>query len=198
MSLGNFARGAALAGLLAGAGLVAGCGGKTPRNVLLITLDTLRADRVGSLRLQERADAGARRPGRAGRTIRGGDHDDSPDAVGAHQPLHRHVADDARGARQHRVLRRRQRQTLAETLKARGYRTGGFVGAFVLDARWGIAQGFDTYFDEFDLSEDVGPGLDAIQRPGGEVVDAALEWLGQPREQPFFALGAPLRSAHAV
>ena len=56
----------------------------------------------------------------------------------------------------------------------------------MLDARWGIAQGFDNYFDQFDLSEDVGPGLDAIQRPGGEVVDAALEWLGQPAEQPFF------------
>ena len=62
--------------------------------------------------------------------------------------------------------------TLAEVLKARGYRTGGFVGAFVLDARWGIAQGFDHYFDDFDLTEDVGPGLDAIQRPGAEVVDA--------------------------
>ncbi len=69
-------------------------------------------------------------------------------------------------------------QTLAETLKAQGYRTGGFVGAFVLDARWGIAQGFDTYFDEFDLSEDVGPGLDAIQRRGGEVVDQALRVAG--------------------
>ena len=43
------ARGAALVGLLAGAGLVAGCGGgKTPRNVLVVTLDTLRADHLGS------------------------------------------------------------------------------------------------------------------------------------------------------
>ncbi len=77
--------------------------------------------------------------------------------------------------------------TLAEVLKGRGYRTGGFVGAFVLDARWGIAQGFDHYFDEFDLSEDVGPGLDAIQRRGGEVVDHATAWLGQPATAPFFA-----------
>ena len=68
---------------------------------------------------------------------------------------------------------------LAEVFKARGYRTGGFVGAFVLDSRWGIAQGFDEYFDDFDLSEDTGPGLDSIQRPGNEVVDKALAWLGR-------------------
>ncbi len=68
-------------------------------------------------------------------------------------------------------------QTLAETLKAQGYRTGGFVGAFVLDRRWGIAQGFDTYFDEFDLSEDTGPSLEVIQRRGSDVVDRALPWL---------------------
>ena len=88
----------------------AGCGrGSTPRNVLIVTLDTLRADRVGSYGYK-----GAQTPvldalAARGRTIRGGDHDDAPDAVGAHQPLHRHVADDARGARQHRVLRRRRR-----------------------------------------------------------------------------------------
>ena len=35
----------------------------------------------------------------------------------------------------------------------RGYRTGAFVGAYVLDSKWGIDQGFDTYFDDFDLSE---------------------------------------------
>ncbi len=77
--------------------------------------------------------------------------------------------------------------TLAEQLKGRGYRTGGFVGAFVLDARWGLAQGFDHYFDDFDLTEDVGPGLDAIQRRGAEVVDAATAWLKQPDPSPFFA-----------
>src|SRR5262249_62054630 len=41
--------------------------------------------------------------------------------------------------------------TLAEVLKERGYRTGGFVAAYVLDHKWGIAQWFDRYFDHFDL-----------------------------------------------
>src|SRR5262245_51040961 len=78
--------------------------------------------------------------------------------------------------------------TLAEVLKANGYRTGGFVGAFVLDRRWGIAQGFDTYFDDFDLSKyQLAAGIDAAQRPGRDVVDRALAWLGQPSKSPFFA-----------
>ena len=75
-------------------------------------------------------------------------------------------------------------------LKASNYRTGGFVGAFVLDRRWGIAQGFDTYFDDFDLSKyELAAGIDAAQRPGREVVDHALEWLRaqQSAAQPFFA-----------
>ena len=50
--------------------------------------------------------------------------------------------------------------TLAEVLREKGYRTGGFVGAFVLDRRWGIAQGFDRFFDDrtlFDHSRFVQP-----------------------------------------
>src|SRR5213078_2625029 len=83
-----------------------------------------------------------------------------------------------------------EQTTLAEVFKARNYRTGGFVGAFVLDRRWGIAQGFDTYFDDFDLSKyELAAGIDAAQRPGREVVDHALEWLRgqQSAAQPFFA-----------
>ena len=73
-------------------------------------------------------------------------------------------------------------------LQPRGYRTGGFVGAFVLDRRWGIAQGFGDYFDEFDLSKfEMAGGLDAAQRPGREVVDHALAWLEKDTTQPFFA-----------
>ena len=42
--------------------------------------------------------------------------------------------------------------TLAEVLRDQGFATGGFVGSFVLDSRRGIAQGFETYFDDFDTS----------------------------------------------
>jgi arylsulfatase A-like enzyme/lipopolysaccharide biosynthesis regulator YciM len=77
--------------------------------------------------------------------------------------------------------------TLAELLKANGYRTGGFVSAFVLDSRWGISQGFDTYYDDFDLAKYEGVGMDAIQRRGDETAAKAQEWLAEERARPFFA-----------
>ncbi len=78
--------------------------------------------------------------------------------------------------------------TLAEVLRDKGFRTGGFVGAFVLDRRWGIAQGFDRYFDDFDLDKYAdAAAMDSIQRPGSEVVDRAIDWLRTETARPFFA-----------
>src|SRR6185295_6038705 len=82
---------------------------------------------------------------------------------------------------------RDEETTLAEALKARGFRTGGFVSSFVLDSRFGIHQGFARYFDDFDLDKHAGRGMDAVQRRGDETVAKALEWLSQERETPFFA-----------
>ena len=72
-------------------------------------------------------------------------------------------------------------------LKSKGYRTGGFIGAYVLDSKWGISQGFDTYFDKFDLSESRAMSVGSIQRPGNEVVDQALPWIKESAKAPFFA-----------
>src|SRR4029078_957263 len=79
--------------------------------------------------------------------------------------------------------------TLAERLKAAGFRTGGFVRAYVLDRRWGIAPGVDSYFDDFDLGKAKGAVLATVERPGNEVVDRALAWLDQARASRFFAGG---------
>lgn len=77
--------------------------------------------------------------------------------------------------------------TLAERLQARGWKTGGFVGAYVLDAKWGINQGFDTYFDQFDLTKYKRISLGDVARTAGEVVDAAIPWLDQHAGGKFFA-----------
>jgi arylsulfatase A-like enzyme/Tfp pilus assembly protein PilF len=58
--------------------------------------------------------------------------------------------------------------TLAESLKNKGYATGAFVAAFVLDSRWGLDQGFDTYYDNFDLTKYKTVSLDSVQRRGDE------------------------------
>ncbi len=184
----SWSRAAALAGVVALLAVLPACRrDATPVNVLVVTLDTLRADRVGAY-----GYGAARTPTLDALAARGARFTSAttttPLTLSAHTSLFTGTWPTTHGVRDNTGFYVDDSvTTLAEVLKGRGYRTGGFVGAFVLDARWGIAQGFDHYFDEFDLSEDVGPGLDAIQRRGGEVVDQATAWLGQASTQPFFA-----------
>ena len=77
--------------------------------------------------------------------------------------------------------------TLAERFQAAGYRTAAFVAAYVLHSRWGIAQGHDTYDDLFDYAGLEDRALTDVERPAAPVVDAALQWLKQPRgDRPFY------------
>jgi arylsulfatase A-like enzyme/Tfp pilus assembly protein PilF len=77
--------------------------------------------------------------------------------------------------------------TLAEVLTGAGWATAGFVSAFVLDGRWGIGRGFATYFDHFDLKAMEHANLGSVQRDGAETVAAAVAWLDRrPRDRPFF------------
>jgi arylsulfatase A-like enzyme/Tfp pilus assembly protein PilF len=77
--------------------------------------------------------------------------------------------------------------TMAELFKAKGYETGAFVGAWVLDSKWGLDRGFDTYFDEFDLRKFQAVSFDTVRRPANEVIDAALPWLEARKGGRFFA-----------
>jgi arylsulfatase A-like enzyme/Tfp pilus assembly protein PilF len=85
--------------------------------------------------------------------------------------------------------------TLATRLSASGFRTGAFVGSFVLDHRFGLNRGFDTYDDEIPRDPEAPAALEA-ERPGSEVVDRALAWLDKQDGRPFFAW-VHLYDAHA-
>ena len=156
-------------------------------NILIVSIDTLRADRVGSY-----GYAAAKTPtldGLAARGLRFAQATTvAPLTLPAHASLFTGTFPTFHGVRDNGQFYLGDEQTtLAEVLKGQGYRTGGFVSAFVLDRRWGIAQGFDTYFDNFDLSKyELAAGIDAAQRPGNEVVDQATVWLREKSEQPFF------------
>jgi arylsulfatase A-like enzyme/predicted Zn-dependent protease len=156
-------------------------------NVLVVSIDTLRADRVGSYGHRSAGTPALDRL--AARGVRFSNASTTtPLTLPAHTSLFTGLFPEGHGVRDNGGFYvSPDAVTLAELLRARGYRTGGFVGAFVLDGRWGVRQGFDTYFDEFDLSKTELPGLDAIQRRGGDVVDRALEWLGAGDGRPFFA-----------
>ena len=76
--------------------------------------------------------------------------------------------------------------TMAEVLKGAGYATGAFIGAWVLEARWGLGQGFDKYSDEFDLSKYKVISLGTVQKTGEEVVNDAITWLDTVKTGKFF------------
>jgi arylsulfatase A-like enzyme/Tfp pilus assembly protein PilF len=170
--------------------------GGGPPNLLLVTIDTLRADHVGSYgypaartpRLDSLAARGLRFARAA--TV-------TPLTLPAHSSLFTGTFPAHHGVRDNGGYYLGDANvTLAEALQGRGFRTGGFVSAFVLDSRWGIHQGFDRYFDDFDLSRfDKAHGMDAIQRPGAETVDAAVSWLREDQRRPFF-LWVHLYDAH--
>jgi len=67
--------------------------------------------------------------------------------------------------------------TLASVLKQAGYQTGAVIGAAVLDSRFGLNQGFDFYYDHFEFSRLDEANLDEMERPGNVVADVALNWL---------------------
>ena len=74
-------------------------------------------------------------------------------------------------------------ETLAELLKSEGYSTGAFVGAFPLDSRFGLNQGFDVY-DDFYPSHP-SPGKAYSERSAEKTVQAALDWLSLQNEKWF-------------
>jgi choline-sulfatase len=78
--------------------------------------------------------------------------------------------------------------TLAERLHEHGYQTAAVVGSYVVAARFGLAQGFETYDDAFDYSEIERRSLTELERPAGQVVDRTLDWLRRERraDRPFY------------
>ncbi|MEA1927413.1 MAG: tetratricopeptide repeat protein, partial [Candidatus Auribacterota bacterium] len=78
--------------------------------------------------------------------------------------------------------------TLGEIFSSQGYRTGAFVAAFVLDSRFGLDRGFDTY-DDYDVptSNDIyDDNVMYSYRRGNLVADAALRWMEKNSSDPFF------------
>jgi arylsulfatase A-like enzyme/Tfp pilus assembly protein PilF len=156
-------------------------------NLVVITLDTTRADRLGAYGYPHAGTPNLDALGQEGVVF---EHASTaaPLTLPAHSTLFTGRFPPEHGVRDNGgYFLNESEQTLAELLKARGYATGGFIAAYVLDSKWGIAQGFDTYFDDFDLSKYQVMSMGAIQRPGNEVVDHALPWIDQHRASPFFA-----------
>jgi arylsulfatase A-like enzyme/Tfp pilus assembly protein PilF len=158
-----------------------------PLNVVLVTADTLRADHLPVYGYQRVETPNLDRMAKSGVVFEQASTV-VPLTLPAHSsmftgtfPMHHGVRDNGGYYLDSKEV------TLAETLKENGYQTGGFVAAFVLDSRWGLAQGFDRYFDDFDLNKFENVRLDTVQRPGGEVLEEATAWMDEVKNGRFFA-----------
>lgn len=156
-------------------------------NLVVITLDTTRADHIGAYGSTLVETPALDRLGREGIVFEQA-MTTAPLTLPAHSSMFTAKFPPEHGARDNGgFFLGPEHETLAEVLKGRGYATGGFVAAFVLDAKWGIDQGFDTYVDDFDVSIGRSRSAGEIQRRGDEVVDHALPWIESVKQQPFFA-----------
>jgi choline-sulfatase len=140
-------------------------------NILLVTIDTLRADRVGTgltPAIDRLASTGLRFT--QARTA-------VPLTLPSHTTIHTGLLPPGHGVRENGIgALPDSHQTIARLLKGAGYDTAAFVGAFVLDHRFGLAQGFDTYDDQIPRDPEATDRLEA-ERPASAVIDRALTWL---------------------
>ncbi|MBI1941015.1 MAG: sulfatase-like hydrolase/transferase [Acidobacteria bacterium] len=155
-------------------------------NVIVISIDTLRADRLGCYGYRQietpAIDALAQSAARFTRA-----YTPVPITLPAHVSIF--TGSFPMGTGIHDFVGNKLPAgalTLAEVLRDNGYTTAAFLGSAVLDSRFGLNQGFGTYFDHFDLTRADEASLDRLERRGDRVIDEALSWLKRNPRQPFF------------
>jgi len=157
-------------------------------NVLLLTLDTTRADHIGCY-----GYARAETPVLDALAAEGVRFADAvspvPITLPAHATILTGLDPPTHGARHNAEFTVGEDVlTLAEVLAAQDYETAAFVSAFVLDARFGLDQGFAHYDDDISVASSAAIYREGNERPASSVTGAAIQWLrGRSQEQPFFA-----------
>jgi arylsulfatase A-like enzyme/Tfp pilus assembly protein PilF len=166
--------------------VLAGCGREHRNlNVLLVSLDTVRPDHLGCYGYTELETPHIDRL--AGESIVFHDALTSvPLTLPSHASILTGLYPISHGVRLNGTFTLTEEYTtLAEVLKAEGYETGAFIGAFVLDARFGTAQGFDTYDDRVEQRA-VKSAMEHDERSAAAVTASVSEWL-EGVSEPFFA-----------
>ena len=179
-------------------------------NLLLITMDTTRADHLHAYGHKRIATPATDRLAAEGVLF-----ERAYSQIAVTAPSHTTVM-SGRGTWSHGTLLNgipvsEDQSLLAELLSERGYRTGAFVSAYVLDHKMGFDRGFATYDDDFSslegssglLAGRLWAGLvrhfspdTVLERVGGDTVDSALSWLeAAPADRPWF-LWVHLFDAH--
>lgn len=156
-------------------------------NVVIVSMDTTRADHIGCYGYHD-----ARTPNLDGLAAEGlrFEHAISPVplTLPSHATMLTGLDPPAHGARHNGEYRLDpSHTTLAERLKAAGYETAAFVSSFVLDARFGLAQGVDVYDDTVEPKPGDAFGGHDSERKAEAVTNAAVQWLqSRDSSRPYF------------
>lgn len=154
-------------------------------SILLISIDTLRADALGAYGGKDAETPWADRLARGGVRFENA-HAHNVVTLPSHANLLSGQLPVVHGVRDNSGFRfPKNLPTLATILKARGYRTGAFVSAFPLDSRFGLDVGFDVYDDQLRGAETY-TAFTMPERRGGEAVEAARRWMQADASRPFF------------
>ena len=152
---------------------------RTARHVLVVTIDTLRADRIGVYGNATVATPNFDRLAREGAmALHASAH--APLTRPSHISLFTGLYPAEHGIRDNvSPPLGKTVPVLAEILQQRGFRTGAFVSSIVLSKQSGLGRGFAHYSDQFEVGEDDARFLNTIQKRGDATVAEAVAWLGE-------------------
>ncbi len=157
-----------------------------PMNVLLVTVDTLRADRLHCY-----GNNNIETPTFDALAARGAQFMNAVTQVPLTTPSHASIFTGT-NPNVHQVrntggfVLKSSAQTIATILSARGWNTAAFVSASVLKRAFGFANGFAVYDDLMPSSSQAGEESEASEIRAGEVVNRIDEWIAKASDQPFF------------
>ncbi len=154
-------------------------------SLLLVTLDTVRADRLGCYGYTRAGTANIDSLAEQGVVFQEAlSH--IPLTLPSHATILTGLIPPSHGIRQNGAyILPDHAVTLAQILRQRGYSTAGFVGAFVLDSGFGLDKGFQLYDDDLPPRKQA-VALQYNERKASEVASRAAAWLDETRD-PFFA-----------
>jgi arylsulfatase A-like enzyme/Tfp pilus assembly protein PilF len=158
--------------------------GQANPNLLLISIDTLRADHLGSYGYRSVTPALDHLAGEG--VVFEQVYTPVPLTLPAHTSLFTGRNPPATGIRENGEVLPSSVPTLAEQMQAQGFQTAAFIGAFILDRRFGLARGFDQYWGEFPLHRYAGADPSTIQIRGDQVQAAASQWIADHGPHRFF------------
>jgi choline-sulfatase len=153
--------------------------------IILISIDTLRPDRLGAYGSTRATTPAIDALARDGILFENA-YSHCPLTLPAHSSMLTGVLPTEHGVRDNigYHLASEKLPFLPRLLQERGYQTGAAVSAYILRRDTGIGDNFDFYEDSLNLRSSASLGEN--QRPGGETVRYAVEWLETVRESPFF------------